>query len=125
MHEIVLGPLQLRHNERDGVSNMRRLDCLLNHLFRRLSKKTSKICVTDLYQGNPLVTGGFPSQKASDAEIFPLDDVIMTGLEICENNRSGIEHIGLGSSKISDICFSSNIHNYPVIMGLPCCLPRN
>ena len=27
------GSLQWRHNERDGVSNHRRLDCLLNHLF--------------------------------------------------------------------------------------------
>ena len=29
--------LQLRHNERDGVSNHRRLDGLLNRLFRRRS----------------------------------------------------------------------------------------
>ena len=27
--------LELRHNERDGVSNHRRLDSLLNRLFRR------------------------------------------------------------------------------------------
>ena len=31
--------LQWRHNECDGVSNHRRLDGLLNHLFRRRSKK--------------------------------------------------------------------------------------
>ena len=41
--------LQLRHNKRDGVSNHRRLDCLLdcwlNHLFRRRSKKPSKLQV--------------------------------------------------------------------------------
>ena len=37
--------LQCRHNERDGVSNHRRLDCLLNCLFRCRSKKTSKLCV--------------------------------------------------------------------------------
>ena len=57
-----------RHNERDGVSNPRRLDCLLNRLFRRRSKKTSKLCVTCLCEGNPPVTGGFPSQRASNAE---------------------------------------------------------
>ena len=34
--------LQWRHNERDDVSNHRRLDCLLNRFFRRKSKKTSK-----------------------------------------------------------------------------------
>ena len=31
--------LQRRHNERDGVSNHGRFDCLLNRLFRRRSKK--------------------------------------------------------------------------------------
>ena len=35
-----------RHNERDGVSNQRRLGCVLNHLFGFWSKKTSKLRVT-------------------------------------------------------------------------------
>ena len=34
------------HNERDGVSNHRHIECLLNRLFRQRSKKTSKLCVT-------------------------------------------------------------------------------
>ena len=38
--------LHWRHNDRDGVSNHRRLDCLLNHLFKRRSKKASKLRVT-------------------------------------------------------------------------------
>ena len=38
--------LEWRHNERDGVSNHQLLDCLLNRLFRRRSKKTSKLRVT-------------------------------------------------------------------------------
>ena len=50
-----------RHNERDGVSNLQRLDCLLTRLFRRRSKETWKLCVTGLCEGNPLVTSGFPS----------------------------------------------------------------
>ena len=45
-------PSQWRHNERDGVSNHRRLDCLLNRLFWRRAKKTSKLRVTDLCEGN-------------------------------------------------------------------------
>ena len=61
-------PLQWRHYERSGVSNPRRFDCLLNHLFGCKSKKTSKLCVTGLCEGNPPVTGVFPSQRASDAE---------------------------------------------------------
>ena len=61
-------PLRWRHNDRDGISNHRRLDCLLNNLFRRRSKKKSKIHVTCLCEGKPPVTGGFPSQRASNAE---------------------------------------------------------
>ena len=36
---------QWRHNELDGISKHRRLDCLLNCLFRHRSKKTWKVCV--------------------------------------------------------------------------------
>ena len=50
------------------VSNHRRLDCLLNRLFGRGSKKTSKLRVTGLCEGNSPVTGEFPTQKASNAE---------------------------------------------------------
>ena len=60
--------LQWCHNERDGVSNHRRLDRLLNPLFRSRSKKTSKLRVTGLCEWNSPVTGGFPSQRSSDAE---------------------------------------------------------
>ena len=60
--------LQWRHNERDGVSNHRRRYCLLTCLFRRRSKKTPTLRVTDLCAGNSLVTGEFPAQRASSAE---------------------------------------------------------
>ena len=60
--------LQWRHDKRDGVSNHRRLDCLYNRLFRQRSKKTSKLRVTGLCEGNSLVTGEFPIQKPSNAE---------------------------------------------------------
>ena len=59
--------LQWRHNERDGVSNHQSRDCLLNRLFRRRSKKTSKLRVTGLCVGNSPVTGEFPAQRASNA----------------------------------------------------------
>ena len=60
--------LQWCHNELDAVSNHRRFDCLLNRLFRRRSKKTSKLRISGLCEGSPPVTGGFSSQKASNAE---------------------------------------------------------
>ena len=43
--------LQWRYNGRDGVSNHQRLDCLLNRLFSRRSKKTSKFRVTGHLSG--------------------------------------------------------------------------
>ena len=60
--------LEWRHNERDVVSNDRRLDGLLNRLLKRRTKKTSNLRVTGLWDGTPLFTGGFPSQRASNAE---------------------------------------------------------
>ena len=61
-------PLQWRHNGHDGVSNHQPYDCLLNCLFRHRSKKTSKLRVTGLCDGNSPVTGEFPAQRASKAE---------------------------------------------------------
>ena len=60
--------LHWRHNDHGGVSNHQPHDCLLNRLFRRRSKKTSKLCVTGLCAGNSPLTGEFPAQRASYAE---------------------------------------------------------
>ena len=57
-----------RHNGGDGVSNQQPHDCLLNRSFRRRSKKTSKLRVTGLCEGNSPETGEFPAQMASNAE---------------------------------------------------------
>ena len=68
LFEFHWSSLQWRHTSRDGVSDHQPHDCLLNGLFRRRLKKTSKHCVTGLYQGNSPVTGEFPAQRASNAE---------------------------------------------------------
>ena len=60
--------LHWRHNGRDGVSNHQPHDGLLNRLFRRRSKKTSKLRVTGFCEGNSPMTGEFPAQRASYAE---------------------------------------------------------
>ena len=60
--------LQWRPNERDDASNHKPHDCFLNGLFRRRSKKTSKLRVTGLCEGNSQVTGEFPEPWASNAE---------------------------------------------------------
>ena len=56
-----------RHNECNGISNHQPHGCLLNRLFRRRSKKTSKLRVTGLCAGNSPVTGEVPTQRASNA----------------------------------------------------------
>ena len=60
--------LRWRNNGRDGVSNHLPYDCLLNRLFRRRWKKTSKLRVTGLCVWNSPVTGELPAQMASNAE---------------------------------------------------------
>ena len=87
-------PLWWRHNGRDSVSNHQPHHCLINSLFRRRSKKTSKLGVTGLCVGNSPGTGEFPAQMASNAKnvsiwwrhhdkgpvtrkMFPYDDIIM------------------------------------------------
>ena len=69
--------LQCRHNEHDCVSNHRRLDCLLNHVFRRTSKKTSNLRVTGLCEGNSPVIGEFLTSSTSNAANVSIDVVIM------------------------------------------------
>ena len=60
--------LHWRHNGYDSLSNHQPYDCLLNRLFRRRSKKTSKLHVTGLCAGNSPGPGEFPAQMASNAE---------------------------------------------------------
>ena len=64
-----------QHNFITGVSHWewcclhhRHLDCLLNPLSRRASKKPRKLRISDLYEGNSRVAGDFPAQRASNAE---------------------------------------------------------
>ena len=60
--------LRWRHNDHAAVSNHQPHGCLLNRLFRRKPKKTSKLRVTGLCAGNSPGTGEFPAQMASYAE---------------------------------------------------------
>ena len=60
--------LQWRHNGRDGVSNHEPRDCLLNRVYRRRSKKTSKLRITGLCAWNSPVTGESRTQMTSNEE---------------------------------------------------------
>ena len=80
-------PLRWRHNGRDGVSNHQPHQCLVNRLFGRRSKKTSKLRVTGLCVGNSPGTGEFPHKGQWPVnsshkwpvtrKMFPFHDVIM------------------------------------------------
>ena len=118
---LYIVPLQWRHNEhieRDDVSNYRRLDCLLNRLFRCRSKKTSKLRVTGLCEGNAPVTVRFPAQRAVTRKMFPLDDVryhaffILFVVVVCL--KSLYHHI------LSVACYSSRESRvwFPLLCGL-------
>ena len=56
------------HNDHDGVSNHQHHGCLLNRLFRRRSKKTSKLRVSGVNS---------PHKGPVTRKMFPFDDVIM------------------------------------------------
>ena len=67
-HHNMINPLQWRHNKRDWVSNHQTHDCVLNRLCRGRSKKTWKLRITGLCEGNSPETGEFPAQRASNGE---------------------------------------------------------
>ena len=71
-------PLHWRHNDHDGVSNHQPHGCLLNRLFRRRSKKTSKLRVTGLCVGNSPRPVNSPHNGPVTRKMFPFDDVIMS-----------------------------------------------
>ena len=69
--------LQWRHNDHGGVSNHQPHGGLLNRLYRRRSKKTSKLRVTGLCAGNSSWPDNSPHKGPVTHKIFPFDDVIM------------------------------------------------
>ena len=77
VHLWVAISLQWRNNERDSVSNHQPDGCLSNCLFRRRSKKTSKLRVTGLCAGNSPGPVNSPHKGPVTRKMFPFDDVIM------------------------------------------------
>ena len=100
----VTQPLKWRHNEHDGVSNHQPHDFLLSRLFRRISKKTSKLRVTGLSEGNSPVTGEFPTQPVT-RKMFPFDDAIMTARctrdVVCTTTSHSSHQLMLGLHRIA------------------------
>ena len=85
--------LHWRHNDHGSVSNHQPHGCLLNRLFRRRSKKTSKLRGTGLCVGNSPGPVNSPHKGPVTRKMFPFDDVIMmrtwvpaTGSKVRDNN---------------------------------------
>ena len=70
------------HNDHDDVSNHLPHRCLLNHLFRHRSKKTSKLRITGLCVGNSPGPVNSPHKGPVTRKMFLFDDVIMFWIPI-------------------------------------------
>ena len=81
-------PLQWRHNDQDNVSNHQPHGCLLNRLYRRRSKKTSKLRVTGLCVGNSPGPVNSPHKRPVTRKMFPFDDVIMRNMYTRHTNKA-------------------------------------
>ena len=95
--------LQWCHNEHHGISNHQPHDCLLNLLFRRRSKKTSKLHVTGLCEGNSPMTGEFRAQRASNTEnvsIWWHHHAVYIHMESCLTHWGRVTHICVGNLTI-------------------------
>ena len=84
-------PLQWRHNDHDSVSNHQPHGYLLNRLFRRRSKITSKLRVTGLCVGNSPGPVNSPHKGPVTRKMFPFDDVIMQYDGVFIVNRENIK----------------------------------
>ena len=73
-HSVSTGTLPWRHNERDGVSNHLRHDCLLNRLFRHQRKHQSSASLAFAW-GIHRWPVNFPQKGPVTRKMF--DDVIM------------------------------------------------
>ena len=96
---IPLCSLQWRHNDHNGVSNHQPHRCLLNGLFRRRSKKTSKLRVTGLCVGNSPGPVNSPHKGPVTWKMFPFDDAIM-----CMGHRAHVRNLTNHLNSIHHIC---------------------
>ena len=84
--------LHWRHNDHDGVSNHQPHGCLLNRLFRRRSKKTSKLRVTGLCVGNSPWPVNSPHKGPVMRKMVPFDDVMM--IFVTSQYHTGFDNTG-------------------------------
>ena len=128
--------LQWRHNEYDGVSNYKSHDCLLNRLFRRRSKKTSKLRATGICEGNSPVTGESPHKRPvtrrillSDYEMYGnyrLPNILLAPIIIktlfSGHESANIIYIYINFVKLDLSTHGSNIYNSRIYIYIHICI---
>ena len=72
---FVLSALQWRHNERDGVSTHQPHDFFIT-VYAQIEENIKTPRHWPFWRNSP-VTGEFPAERSSYADVFPFDDVIM------------------------------------------------
>ena len=77
LHCHCLKALQWLHNERDDVSNHRRLNCLLNRLLKHRSNKHQSSVSLAFVRGIHRWLVDSPPKGSVMWKVFPFDDVIM------------------------------------------------
>ena len=73
-------------NDHHGVFIYRSMECLFNSLLRLTAKKHQRSALLSLCEGNPLVTGGFPSKRDNDVE----NASIWWGHNVCLGHFTGV-----------------------------------
>ena len=130
-YDVILA-LHWRHNDHVGVSNHQPRDCLLNRLFRRRTKKTSKLRVTGLCVGNSLGPVNSPHKGPVTRKMSPFDDVIMgkpsrplfTETTLFYGHRNPHYKVYIGNRYIkttaSSLCIEAQ---FPIWKDAAACLP--
>ena len=109
--------LHWHHNNHDGVSNHQPHGCLLKRLFRRRSKKTSKLRVTGLCGGNSPGPVNSPHKGPDTRKMFPFDDVIMTILFAVETKLFGASVVWGKQPTFGALCMVSVILKWECIFN--------
>ena len=111
--------LYWRHNDYDGVWNYQPHGCLVNRLFRRRSKKTSKLRVTGLCVGNSPGPVNSPHKGPFTRKMFPFDDVIMIPLSRGSDKPAAIYiKITRVSTAFSTVCSCADQSKYQISASL-------
>ena len=106
-------PLQWRHNGRNGVSNHRRLYCLLNRLFRCKSKKHQSSASLAFLRGIYRSPVNSAHKGPVTRKMFPFDNVIIQMLTSClirlrsSRSRRSSSVLSFRSFRFRDIIFRS------------------